>query len=167
MGLRMFDLQSILVYMFRKVFVNYHYPKLSTAQQTQVATRMRHTKNIALVAYRKINLPPECAKKSQSKKIIKDVDIELTGRDLPPPPLQEPVIKTSYFNAKENSKKYRATHKNEIAAQRKVYYQTNKGKILKDKILWHLNVSQSVDKPSKASVDKYGIRFNSELKKWQ
>ncbi len=57
--------------LFRKAFVNYHYPKLSTAQQTKIATRMRHNKNLALVAYRKINIPPECASKSKSRKLCR------------------------------------------------------------------------------------------------
>jgi hypothetical protein len=38
--------------LFRKAYVNYHYPKFSTAQQTKIATRMRHNKNLALVACR-------------------------------------------------------------------------------------------------------------------
>ena len=153
--------------LFRKAYVNYHYPKLSTAQQRMIATRMRHSKAIALEAYRKINIPEECNKKSKSKKIVKDVDIELEGRDLPPPPVKEPVAKASYFNAKEHAKKYRVVNKDKIAAQRKLYYSENRDKILKDKILWHLNVSQSVDKPSKASVEKYGIKYNPEQKKWE
>jgi hypothetical protein len=94
------------------------------------------------------------------------VDIELDGRDLPPPPVKAPVAKTSYFNAKEHSKKYRVVNKEKIAAQRKVYYSENKDKILKDKILWLLNVSQSVDKPSRASISKYGIHYDNDLKKW-
>ena len=150
--------------LFRKAYVNYHYPKLSTAHQTQVATRMRHSKNIALVAYRKINI--DCAPKSKAKKIVKDTDIVLEGKDLPPPPIKEPVAKTAYFNAKEHAKQYRAKHKEAISARRKVYYAENKDKILKDKILWYLNVSQSVEKPSKASIEKYDIKYDKTLKKW-
>ena len=53
-----------------------------------------------------------------------------------------------------------------ISARRKVYYAENKDKILKDKILWYLNVSQSVEKLSKASIEKYDIKYDKTLKKW-
>ena len=74
-----------------------------------------------------------------TKKIVKDVDIELEGRDLPPP-VKEPVAKASYFNAKEHAKKNRVVNKDKIAAQRKVYYSENRDTILKNKILWLLNI---------------------------
>jgi hypothetical protein len=152
---------------FRKSYVNYYYPTLNTAQQNQIAKRMRHTKDVALSSYRKLNIPEECTTyDGKSKKIITDVDIELSGRDLPPPPVKAPIVKTAYFNAKESSKKYRESNKDKITIQRKDYYTKNKDQILRKKILWMLNISQSVDKPSRASVEKYGIRYDTELKKW-
>ena len=149
--------------LFRKAYVNYYYPKLSTKMQREIATRMRHNKNTAHVNYIKLNIPSEC----KPKKIIKDVDIELDEEDLPLEPVKTPIAKTSYFNAKEHAKEYRIINKEKIAEQRKKHYQENKDKILKNKILWMLNVSQSTEKPSQASVEKYGIKYNNDLKKWE
>ena len=148
---------------FRKAYVNYYYPKLSTTMQREIATRMRHNKNTAHVNYMKLNIPSEC----KPKKIIKDVDIKLDEEDLPAKPVKEPMVKKSYFNAKEHAKEYRVNNKEKIAEQRKKHYEENKDKILKNKILWMLNISQSIDKPSKASVEKYDIKYNNNLKKWE
>ena len=148
---------------FRKAYVNYYYPKLSTTMQREIATRMRHNKNTAHVNYMKLNIPSEC----KPKKIIKDVDIELDKEDLAPEPVKEPMVKKSYFNAKEHAKEYRVNNKEKIAEQRKKHYEENKDKILKNKILWMLNISQSIDKPSKASIEKYDIKYNNNLKKWE
>jgi hypothetical protein len=80
--------------------------------------------------------------------------------EVPPP---EPK---KYFNLKEYMAKYREEHKEELAQRRAEYYAQNKDKILRRKILWSLNVAQNVDRPSPETVEKYGIRYDEEKKRW-
>lgn len=145
--------------LIRKAWVNHFYRKpLSTKVLNTIAFRMRHSVPVARASYFKINYP-----------VNDGGNDDYAGDALPPPiPIQHPKSepKKEYFNPAKYAKEYRAKNKDKIKEKRKELYDKNKDKILKDKVLWHLNKGV-VKHPSKQSVERYGIKYNPALKKWE
>lgn len=154
--------------LIRKAWVNYWYGRSSLGVKKQIASLMRHSVQVAEQSYTKINL-----KKPKSSKKTKDVfDDESDDSDEyelpePRPPVPKPQPKKEYFDPAKYSKEYRKKHPEKIKRQRAEYYQKNKTKVLRNKILYLLNVSQTVKHPTKGSIEKYKLKYNAQTKKWE
>lgn len=146
--------------LIRKAYVNYHHDlNLNTGILKQIAYRMRHSLVVALESYRKRNIDSGA-----------QLPMEGFEPDLPfnvPPPRPKPKKKKDkYFDPAKYAKEYRIKNKEKLDEQRKKYYDKNKDKILRNKILWHLNHAQTVKHPSKKSIEKYNIKYDAKLKQW-
>jgi len=141
---------------FRKSYINYwHKKNLSTNKLKEIARRMRHTLGVALSAYKKVDI--DCD------------DIEVDGLEIKEKisiPKPQPKKKDDYFNPAEYAKKYRAEHKDELDKKRKQDYTKNKDKILRNKMIWHLNKGL-VAYPRQASIEKYDLKYNTKTKQWE
>jgi len=153
--------------LIRKAYVNHFYGKVSLGVKKQIAFRMRHSVQVAEQSYQKINLPKKF--KSKSKKDVSESDDDDDGYELPEPrpPVPKPQVKKEYFDPAKYSKEYRKKHPEKIKKQRAEYYQKNKGRVLRNKILWMLNVAQTVKHPTKQSIAKYKLVYNPQSKKWE
>lgn len=152
--------------LIRKAWVNYWYGKVSLGVKKQIAFRMRHSVQVAEQSYKKINLP-KSNKKSKDLSEDDDDDYELPEPRPPRPPVPEPQPKKEYFNPAAYSKAYRKKHPEKIKKQRAEYYQKNKERVLRNKILWLLNTAQTTKHPTKKSIEKYDLKYNVKDKKWE
>lgn len=139
--------------LIRKSWVNYWYydKRVSMNIKKLISTRMRHSIQIAEQSYLKVNLP------------------EYTTVNVKPDLILEepPEVKKEYFNPVKYSREYRKKHSEKLKIQRAEYYQNNKEKLLKGKIIWMLNVSKTVKYPSKKSISKYNLNYNVQTKQWE
>lgn len=85
----------------------------------------------------------------------------------PVPVLIKAVVEAPkpFFVPKVYSAEYRVAHKETIARKKTAYYENEKFKILRAKILGNLN-NGVVKEPKKSSVVKYQLRQNEETGKW-
>lgn len=141
--------------LLRSAYVIHKYSKkMPLAQKEELAKEMRHSASTAEENYNKLDV--DC--KNDAPEIeplpnIKKIEVE------PPEPRK-------YFNLKEYMKDYRVKNKDKLKEQRNEYYEKNKDEILRNKILWTLNVSKNVKHPSPESIERYNIKYDETLKKW-
>ena len=143
----------------RKSYINHwHHPKLklSHGKLKEIARRMRHTINVALSAYKKVNIDCPEPGDIEGLTVIPKVDV-------PKPIKKQPK---EYFDPKTYSKQYREKNAVKIKEQRKLNYSKNKEKILRSKILWNLN-HMTVTHPRKETVERYDLKYNAKIKQWE
>lgn len=144
--------------LLRKAYINYyHRQNLDEETLETIADRMRHTVSVARAKYLKVNIP-KCAElgKAPALKPVKPRE---------PIVVQEPEEEKDkiggYFDPVAYSKKYRADNAEKIKKQRKEYYDKNKERVLRSKVIWHLNKNK-VKKPQKCTIDRYGLVHDGE-----
>lgn len=157
---QMFKPKKLATNMFRKIYINYWFRQdLNPKQLRAISERMRHSQNTARDKYFKTNWP--------FVNVVKPIKNYAGLPDDPGPRnVPRPEPKTSYFDPKEYAKKYRERNKEKLKVKRKENYDKNKHKILRNKILFMLNVAQTVKKPRKATIDKYDLKYDKTQKKW-
>lgn len=152
-----FDPKKPATNLIRKAYVNYWYRKnLSNKTLDKIADRMRHSRQVGRDAYFKINYPEG-----------DEPDEDYTGAVIRPPP--KPVPKPEpkeYFDPRKYAKEYRLKNKDKIKEKRKENYNRDKHKILRNKILFNLNVAQVTKHPRQDTIDKYDIKYDAKQKKW-
>ena len=152
-----FDPKKPATNLIRKAYVNYWYRKnLSNKTLDKIADRMRHSRQVGRDAYFKINYPEG-----------DEPDEDYTGAVIRPPP--KPVPKPEpkeYFDPRKYAKEYRKKNQDKIKAKRKENYNRDKHKILRNKILFNLNVAQVTKHPRQDTIDKYDIKYDAKQKKW-
>lgn len=110
--------------------------------------------------------------KQQAFQPVKDTNNQ---KAIPKPIKIEPISKKELlakldedkptFDPKVYNKEYRKEHKVEIKKYYNDYYNENKENIIKNKILSRLNAGQ-VESPTKTSVNKYDLKYDSKNKIW-
>lgn len=155
----------------RKMYINYwHSQNLSSKILKEIARRQRHTLQVAMTAYKKVNIG--VVDPIVGLKVIQYKDI--------PDPTKEPdPVKVDhndrkqrgdYFNPSKYMKEYRLKNKEKLQKARKADYEDDdkKYKILRAKILrnWNLGVMEQ-KKPRQSTLDKYEIVHNKKTKRWE
>jgi ribosomal protein L17 len=153
--------------LIRKAYVNHWYGKSSLGVKKRISFRMRHSVQVAEQSYFKINIPKSNKKHDDDDDDDHDDDYEPPMPRPPRPPVRKPEVKKEYFNPAAYAKAYREKHPEKIKAQRADYYQKNKDRVLRNKVLWHLNVSQTTKQPTKKSIEKYNLKYNDQTKRWE
>jgi hypothetical protein len=149
---------------FRRAYINYWHTKIQKKNVwAKIAFRMRHTWMVAVSKYMKDNLPlsldideaPALPLKVEKRVIVpspKEVEMEKAKRKAP-------------FDPVAYSKLYREKNKAKVEKARASYYVANKHKVLRGKLLWHLNNNKS-SKPQKSSSKLYGLEYDEEREEW-
>lgn len=143
--------------LIRKIYVNYWYGdarKLNSKQIGEIATRMRHSESIASRNYKKIDVPNELMPEMVARQAPRILEID------------EPEQKIKFFDPVTYSKQYRLDFAKEIQAQRKQYYEKNKERVLRAKVLWSLN-NKGTKKPRDCTAERYGIVHDKKTKRWK
>jgi hypothetical protein len=148
--------RKVSVDLLRSAYIVHAYNNKNFTQndKEELAKKMRHSASIAAISYHKLDV--DCNSSSLPIKQLPEVE----KVEVPPP---EPK---KYFNLKEYMKEYRLKNKDKIAEKKKQYYEENKDDVLRKKILWNLNVARTTERPSQASIDKYDIQYDDNLKRW-
>jgi len=122
--------------------------------KNKIASRMRHTTQVAEKSYFKVNAPCE-----ETDGMVDDTPVpKVQPQVLKPVPKPKPrVLKDPRVSAKA----YRDKNKDKIQAYRKA----NRYKINKTKLLWSLN-KQAIKYPRQTTLDKYGIVYSDALKRY-
>lgn len=144
--------------LIRKAYINYWYSKSYMDQSTKekIARLMRHTTEIAQTAYKKVDIHYDPKDDS-----VLDAGAQPKYFPTVPPPPQ----KQSTFNLREWSRQYREKNKKLIKQKRDAHYQKNRDDVLRYKLLYNLNKG-NVTNPRQSSLDKYGIEYSDDLKRW-
>ena len=142
--------------LLRKAFVTYFHqlPGMTYNNKNKIASRMRHTTQVAEKSYFKVNAPCE-----ETDGMVDDTPVpKVQPQVLKPVPKPKPrVLKDPRVSAKA----YRDKNKDKIQAYRKA----NRYKINKTKLLWSLN-KQAIKYPRQTTLDKYGIVYSDALKRY-
>jgi hypothetical protein len=125
----------------------YNNNKNSIKDKEELARKMRHSINIAQTAYNKIIDDDDYDEEEDEKENIED--------------------NKKYFNLKEYMKKWQSDNKEKTRNNSQKYYENNKEKVLRNKILNNLNKYGNTNKPSQKSIDKYNLVYNEDTNKWE
>jgi hypothetical protein len=149
---------------FRRAYVNYWHKKIQKKNVWEkIAYRMRHTWMVAVSKYMKDNIPA-----------FLDIDeapalpLKVEKRVIVPSPQEvekEKAKKKAPFDPVTYSKLYREKNKAKVDKARVEYYEANRHKILRGKLLWHLN-NNKIKKPQKSSKALYGLEYDEERGEW-
>lgn len=135
--------------LLRKAYINHWYDtknRVSEKNLKKIASRMRHTTQVARSTYSKINI--ECDDEIKEPVVI---------------PTPEPK---KYFNPKEYSKKYRTNNKESIKKYFGDLYKKDPDTINRTKIVRLLNLGLQ-KRPRQKSIDRYNLKYNKDLKQWE
>lgn len=146
----------------RSSYISDFYSRQPTVKQRkELARKMRHSWQVAEETYNKV------IRKDKLEEEIEEA-IEEEDEDSPKPVVKKVVKKNeTNFDLKAWTREYRKSPEvqEKLRASRQKYYEKNKEKVLRSKIITNLN-SGNVDKPSKESIDKYNLKFDEKTKKW-
>lgn len=155
--------------LLRKAYVNYWHEarlngkRLPESKLKEIASRMRHTLEVARGSYRKIDVIPREEEyeivKSKQPVILPKVEPRPIPKIKPLPP------EKAYFDLQAWGAEYRKTHHEEITVKRKAKYEKDSSDILKRKMLWNLNHGL-VKRPNQKSIEKYGLEQDEETGEW-
>lgn len=139
----------------RRSFVNYFYKRGDVNENSieRIAHRMRHTPGIARATYIKNNFPPPLLG-DDPLPVIEPMEIEM------------PEQKKKFFDPVGYSKQYRLDFADKIKEQRKQYYEKNKERVLRAKVLWSLN-NKGTKNPRDCTAERYGIVHDKKTKRWK
>ena len=144
--------------LLRKAYVNYIYspsvlPKISPADLEEIAKRMRHSVAVAMASYRKTNAIQDILPNAGPlTTIVRHINI----------PLVEPKIRKKLS---DTAKEYRLKNKEKVKESRKKFYENNKVKVLRNKIINNLN-SGAQTKVHKQTVEKYDLKQDKKSGLW-
>ena len=142
-----FDDVNLSVNILRGSYITefYSHTNDSLDQKINLAKRMRHSQKTAEEFYKKVT---DYTKILKERKILKDNDDDDDGFDL-----------------KKWSKEYQNKNPEKFKEASKKYYDANKEKVLRRKILYNLN-SGNVVKPTNATIEKYKLKYDKVKKMW-
>jgi len=145
----------------RSSYITWFYDKYQAiAARDDLAKKMRHSRSIAESNYRKITIEN-----------VGNED-ELDSEEVPAHPIRREIPKTEiqekqYFDLAAWSKKYRKEHPEKFTKASKKYYEANKDDVLLKKMLFNLNVSKNVSRPTHESQVKYKLIYNKLDQVWE
>jgi hypothetical protein len=140
--------------LIRMAFVTHFHqlPRITYNEKVMLAERMRHTAEVATKSYYKINAPSEQTEGlTDQPQVVKMAPAKVL--------MVHPPIKRVLKDPKIAAKAYREKNKDRIQEYRK----KNRLNINRSKLLWSLN--HSFQKSSNV-LDKYGIEYSDELKRY-
>ena len=135
----------------------YNDARHSLKEKDEVARLMRHSSRIAEREYNKIDL----SKVTHPDNLVVASNM-MSVKEIPPPIVQD----KTYFDLKDWRKKYRDERKEVINKKAREHYKENKDKILRNHILFNLNKSCNTAVPKQVSINKYGLVYDENLKRW-
>mgnify|MGYP000953999649 FL=1 len=150
----------------RKSFVNHFYGKMiSTKLKKQMAERMRHSVEVAMRDYFKVEAVEMCENVEFEEP---EPEPEARPIEIAKAPAKEKRKKVeptrrTYFNPRDYAKKYREKHKDKLEKQRKENYQDEdkKFKLLRAKHVWGANHGY-VRTVRQSTIDKYELKQDKD-----
>ena len=137
---------------------------LTIREKQQLAQKMRHSSQMAMTVYHKIDKANDDASSPEGRN--KENIVNNFLNELKPTPEQTIELKKCIekhtgkgFDVKEWSRNYREQNKDEIENKRKKYYDENKIDVLRKKILYNVNKNKS--HPRSDTIKIYNLVFDN------
>jgi len=145
----------------RSSYITWFYDKYQAiAARDDLAKKMRHSRSIAESNYRKITIENVG---NEDELDSEEVPAQTVRREIPKTEIQE----REYFDLATWSKKYRKQNKDKFVKASKKYYEANRDDVLLKKMLFNLNVSKNVSRPTHESQVKYKLIYNKLDQVWE
>lgn len=142
---QMFEPKRVSVDIYRSVYVTKKYSEnINLKQKEELAKKMRHSVAVAEKTYKKI-IPDDSDDEEEEKE----------------------VKQKEYFDLKKYMKEYQKDHSEDIRKNSQKYYDINKEKVLRRKILANLNKYGNTRQPTEKSIQKYDLKYNAKSKTWK
>lgn len=178
---------------YRKAYVTYYWnkPNFSKKDKENLARRMRHSVDMADLNYKKIieeidkmrdddeddddessddeSSDDEVEEKKEKKQLKKkkEVSDDESSDDEVEEKKEKKEVKKKKFNHAAFMKKYQKEHSDDIRINSRNYYNNNKERVLRRKILANANKYGVTKKPTQKSIDKYKLVYDKKSKSWK
>lgn len=151
----------------RSAYITNYHPGMTIGQKKGLAQKMRHSREAAEKNYFKMIQSKDISKViPEELREPADVAPEELGIERVPLSPAESAADKPLWNRKEWAKKYRAAHKEKIATYMKEYKAAMKDQIMRNKMLYDLNVGH-ITKPRPETIKKYSLIYNAQTKLWE